>query len=108
MSLRGSAIAVPNAVKKIATRRRKIRAIATYARFSGLNPARKEIKKTITPCITAMVAAPKVLPIIISIRETGATSVSLRNPNCLSRIISIHENIERKSTLIQMIPGVRN
>jgi hypothetical protein len=45
---------------------------------------------------------------MISSRETGATSVSFKNPNCLSQMIWIPEKTEVKRTLIATMPGMMN
>jgi hypothetical protein len=60
------------------------------------------------PWMTATVAPPSVRPTMISIRETGATSVSLRKPNCRSHSIAIPEKTELKSTVIPTTPGAMN
>lgn len=75
---------------------------------SSLNPIKKDMPKTKKPWKIEMVAPPKVLPIIISILDTGAAKVSFKNPNCLSQIISIPEKTAENKTLIAIIPGVRN
>ena len=49
-----------------------------------------------TPWKTATVAPPSVRPNMMVKRETGATKVSFRNPNCLSQIISMPEKIAVK------------
>ena len=82
--------------------------ITTMPRLSGLNPIVIEIRNTTIPCKDATVAPPKVLPIMILYLATGATKVSLRKPNCLSRITSIPLNIAVNKMLIAMIPGARN
>ena len=102
------AIAVPKAVKSIAIKNINQNAMITMDRFTGLNHTNIEMKKTIIPCNDATVAPPSVLPIIILYLETGATKVSLRNPNCLSQITSIPLNIAVKRMLIAIIPGARN
>jgi len=77
-------------------------------RFSGLNPIAIEMRNTTTHCNDATVAPPSVLPIMILYLETGATKVSLRNPNCLSRMTSIPLNMAVNRILMAMIPGARN
>ena len=67
-----------------------------------------EMRKMTIPCITATVAPPNVLPIMMDIRDTGATRVSFKNPNCLSQIISMPINIAVKRIPIAMMPGARN
>ncbi len=57
--------------------------------------------------MTAAVAPPSVWPIMISSRETGATSVAFRNPNRLSHMIWIPEKTDVKRTLMATMPGMR-
>ena len=61
-----------------------------------------------SPWRTDVVAPPAVWPSMISSLDTGATSVSFKNPNCLSQMIWMPEKIEVKSTLIATMPGTRN
>ena len=102
------AIAVPSAVNNIAIKNIKINETSTIIILTGLNPMSIDINKTIIPCIKATVAPQIVLPNIILYLETGATKLSLRNPNCLSRMTSIPLNMAVKRILIAMIPGARN
>ena len=108
MSSNLDAMAVPNAVNKSAIKNIKTNPTITKDRSVGLKPTSIEIRKTTTPCIDATVAPPSVLPIIILYLETGATKVSFKNPNCLSRITSIPLNIAVNKILIAIIPGARN
>ena len=48
------------------------------------------------------------LPITIENLDTGATRISFKNPNSLSHIIEIDENMELKSIVIPSIPGKIN
>jgi hypothetical protein len=102
------ATAVPKAVKSTAIKNMNPNATTTMDRLSGLNPISIEMKNTMIPCNEATVAPPSVLPNMILYLETGATNVSLRNPNCLSRITSIPLNIAVKRILMAMMPGARN
>ena len=61
-----------------------------------------------TPWMNAVVAPPAVCPSMISSRDTGATRVSFRNPNCLSQMIWIPEKMDVNRTLIATMPGIRN
>ncbi len=56
----------------------------------------------------AVVAAPEVRPIMMCSRGTGATSVSLRKPNCRSHRSAMPENMAENSTVIEMMPGAMN
>lgn len=101
------AIAVPRAVKTKAISTMNISA-RIIDDNSGLKPINTEMIKTKIPWNEATVAPPKVLPNIMVKRETGATRVSFRKPNCLSQIISIPEKIAVNKMLIAIIPGERN
>ena len=57
------------------------------------------------PCIVAMVAPPRHLPITIEARLTGATSISRRNPNSRSQTIEAAEKIAVNSTVMASTPG---
>ena len=57
------------------------------------------------PCIVAMVAPPKHLPITIEARLIGATSISRRNPNSRSQTIEAAEKIAVNSTDMASTPG---
>ncbi len=41
-------------------------------------------------------------------RETGATSVSFKNPNCRSQISSMPEKTDVNRTVMAITPGARN
>ena len=102
------AIAVPKAVKSNDTKNMKRNATISIHRFSGLNPTANEMRRTRIHWKIAMLEPPSVLPIMILSLDTGATNVSLRKPNCLSRITSIPAKSDVNRMLIQMIPGARN
>lgn len=107
MSWSVEAIAVPKAVNRKAIKNIENKTIGNIISLKW-NPIKNDIAKTIAPWIVATVAPPKVLPIIISKRDTGATSVSFKNPNCLSQMISIPAKIAVNRMLIETIPGTRN
>ena len=86
-------------MKKIASGR--------YGELTNRNPAIRQITKTTSPCANATIAPPSIRPKTISSRETGATSVSFKNPNCRSQIISMPENTALKRIAIETIPGER-
>jgi hypothetical protein len=69
-------------------------------------PTSKESGSRMNPCIRAPVPLPRALPITIDARETGATMISLRNPNSLSQIIETHDQTELKSS--DNMPGKIN
>ena len=107
MSCMGDAIAVPIAVNIIAINAMKTIASIIEMKLCGLNPSSNDNNKTTSPWIVATVAPPIVRPSIILNRDTGATSVSFKNPNCLSHMTSIPINVDEKSTLIAIIPGAK-
>ena len=45
---------------------------------------------------------------MICMRDTGATSVSFRKPNCRSQSIAMPEKTELNSTVIPITPGAMN
>jgi hypothetical protein len=102
------AIAVPKAVKSNDIRNMNKNATISIHRFSGMNPTANEIRRTRIHWKIAMLEPPSVLPIMILSLDTGATRISLRNPNCLSRITSIPAKSDVNKMLMQMIPGARN
>ena len=108
MSSIRDAIAIPNAVNEIPTRIMKASAIRNPTGFVILRPSSTASTMRMNPWITAVVAPPAVWPSMISSRVTGATSVSFKNPNCLSQMIWMPEKTEVKSTLIATMPGTRN
>ena len=83
-------------------------AMGTAKKLAGRKPASRHTTVTSRPCITATVAPPSVRPIMISMRGTGATSVSFKNPNCRSHKIPSPEKIEVNSTDIPITPGATN
>jgi hypothetical protein len=108
MSSIRDAKAIPNAVKESPISIINIIAMVNPGTLLIFRPKNKEIMRIIVPWIRAAVAPPTVCPNIISVLETGATSVSFKKPNCLSQIICIPENIEVNNTLIEIIPGMIN
>jgi hypothetical protein len=108
ISVRREAIAVPSAVKKYEVRNINPSAGNIIRGSLIRKPTMKEIISTAKPWRTATVAPPKVRPNIILNRETGATIVSFKNPNCLSQISSIPPNIAVKTIAIDIIPGAKN
>ena len=68
-------------------------ASGTASTLTGRNPAIRVTTKISAPCSTGTVAPPSVRPIMIAKRGTGATKVSLRNPNWRSYSMAIPENI---------------
>ncbi len=75
---------------------------------TSLNPIRYDKNSIVTPCISAGVTPPNILPSTIELLFTGATIISFKNPNCLSHKTDIPENIDVKSMDIPTIPGTRN
>ena len=63
---------------------------------------------TSVPWMIAIVAPPSVRPTMICRRGTGATSVSLRKPNCRSQSRPIPEKIDVNRMPIAMTPGATN
>ena len=102
------AMAVPKAVNNNETMNMNKNATMIIPRFSGLNPTAMEIRRTRTHWKIAMLEPPSVLPIMILSLDTGATKVSLRKPNCLSRMTSIPAKSDVNKILMQMIHGARN
>src|SRR6266571_2102112 len=84
------------------------KASGTAKMLPGRNPAMRVTKKISVPCSTATVAPPSVRPIMIARRGTGATRVSLRNPNWRSHSMAIPENIAVNSTVMPITPGAMN
>ena len=107
MSSIDDAMAMPNAVNPIPIRTMNPIAIRNPGIDWIERPIRIERIRIIRPCTTAVVAPPAVWPSMISSRLTGATSVSFRNPNCLSQMIWIPEKTDVNRTLIATIPGMR-
>ena len=99
---------VPRAVKVVAISAMKRMAMGKREMLWIRKSATKQTLITMSPCTRAVVAPPNVRPVMIEIRETGATSVSLRKPNCRSQIKSIPENMELKRTVIPITPGAIN
>ncbi len=85
------AIAMPNAVNEMPIRIMNPRAMRNPAGFETSRPMNTERTRIINPWMTAVVAPPRVWPNMISRRETGATRVSFKKPNCLSHMIWIPE-----------------
>ena len=75
--------------------------------MTNRNPAIRQITNTTSPCANATIAPPSILPNTISSRETGATSVSFRKPNCRSQMISMPENTALNKIAMEIIPGER-
>jgi hypothetical protein len=82
-------------------------ATGSIVQLYGLNPTTNVKSKTIIPWTVAIVAPPKVLPNMISNRVTGATKVSFKNPNCLSQMSSIPENMAVKRIAWAITPGAK-
>ena len=59
-----------------------------------VKPISSEITTTSMLCIIAVVAPPNTLPITTEVRELGVTSISFRNPNCLSHSTAVPDAIE--------------
>ena len=57
------------------------------------------------PWKVAMVAPPKILPITMADRLTGATSISRRNPNSRSQTIEAAEKMAVNMTDMASTPG---
>jgi hypothetical protein len=95
----------PRKVMEISTI--KINAIGNTNTDVSLNPIRKEIAKIRSPCISEVVIPPAILPSTMEIRLTGATMISLRNPNSLSHKTERPPKVEEKSKLIPRIPGTK-
>ena len=83
-------------------------AMGTVARWAGRKPAIRQMTVTSRPCRTATVAPPRVFPIMSCRRGTGATSVSLRNPNWRSHNRPRPEKMEENSTVMPITPGATN
>src|SRR6266581_1700728 len=83
-------------------------ASGTARTLTGRKPAMRVTTKISVPCNTATVAPPSVRPIMIARRGTGATRVSLRNPNWRSHSMAIPENIAVNSTVMPITPGAMN
>lgn len=75
--------------------------------LTGAKPKKKDMIRTIIPCMVAAVAVPAVRPIMTSVRDIGATSVSFRNPNWRSQITSNPEKMAVNMILIPTMPGAR-
>ncbi len=96
--------AISNPIPEMANARRIIRAIipgtanGCMAIFtSGLRTSSR------MPCSEAMEVAPRILPVTMAIRETGATRISFRKPNSRSQTV---ETVEKKATLITLIATI--
>ena len=72
-----------------------------------LTPRSNEINKTINPWIMAIVAPPRVVPIIMDNLLTGATRTSCKNPNCLSHKIDRPMKTEGNIIDMAIIPGAK-
>jgi hypothetical protein len=83
-------------------------AIGTVARCAGRKPAMTHTAVTSSPWITATVAPPRVRPIMICNRGTGATSVSFKKPNWRSHSNPSPEKIEENRTVMPITPGATN
>ena len=107
ISFNCEAIPVPSAVNNSEINSIIKMAGKINSQFTGRKP--KIMANTITtkPWKVAMVAPPKVLPIIILKRDTGATIVSFKNPNCLSQISAMPEKIAVKIMLMPIMPGTK-
>jgi len=93
----------PTAVKAIKTMNKIAR-----NKFPDIEaPSRIEIMRIIHPCSIAIVAPPRVLPIIIESLLTGATRTSWRKPNFLSHKTETPANIEESIIAMATIPGVK-
>jgi len=101
-------IAVPRAAKTMAVSAMNSTASGTAAIPCGRKPAMMHTTSTSVPCSSAIVAPPSVRPAMICSRDTGATSVSLRNPNCRSQSRPIPENTDVKRMPMPMTPGPMN
>jgi hypothetical protein len=108
MSSSCEAMAVPRAVNRTAIRNMNRNIGIIPMSDEGRKPMSIETRKTIVPWNIEIVAPPRVLPSMIFVRETGATSVSFRKPNWRSQITSMPVNIAEKRTAMPIIPGARN
>jgi hypothetical protein len=106
-SFNSEAIVSPRPVKKIAIRNMKINPRKRLPILWILNPSKYVMLSTIKPWIIAMIAPPRVFPIIIYVLEIGATRVSLGKPNRRSQITSRPEKTAVKRIAMAIIPGVR-
>ena len=90
----------------------EIKHMNTIASITGiiqriLKPSNVLSAKINSPCIIETVEPPAVVPKTIESRDTGATITSFRNPNSLSQSTEMPANIELKSKVMPIIPGVR-
>ncbi len=108
MSCSVEPMAMPSPPKTTAVSAMKRNASGMAARLTGRKPAMRHTTKTSVPCSIATDAPPSVRPIMIVVRGTGATSVSLRNPNCRSQSSPIPEKIDVNRTDIPTTPGAMN
>jgi hypothetical protein len=70
--------------------------------ISGANTSRT------TPCSIEIVVPPATLPSATAVRDTGATSTSLRKPNSRSHTTEMAERIAVNSTAMHRMPGNMN
>lgn len=97
-------------IKPIPMATKDVKSMKTGARTKNidklkLTPKSNEINRTIKPCIMAIVAPPRVVPITIDSLLTGATRTSCKKPNCLSHSIDKPMKTDGKSIDIAIIPG---
>jgi hypothetical protein len=73
-----------------------------------MTPNMTTITSITRPEIRAVVALPSVFPNTMLALFTGATSISFRNPNCLSHITLTPASSDENSSVIPTIPGAMN
>src|SRR6516164_814555 len=74
----------------------------------GWKPKMRAIINKTMPWITPIVAPPSAPPSMTFVLETGATRVSFKNPNCLSKRILAPQKIEVNKMVWAMTPGTMN
>ncbi len=99
-------------IKPIPMATKDVKSMKTGARTKNkeklkLTPKSNEINKTMKPCIRAIVAPPRVVPMTIDNLLTGATRTSCKKPNCLSHSIDKPMKTEGNKIDIAIIPGAR-
>jgi hypothetical protein len=99
-----AAITSPNAVSVKASRNTSSTSTTTRRGDSDTSTSGASTS-TRQACSVATAAPPSVLPIMIELRRTGATSISRRNPNSRSHTIDTAENIAVNSVEVARMPG---
>jgi hypothetical protein len=88
--------------------RKIIPSTSTTIRGVNFTSTMKDSTRIIEPCIVDWKHPDKVFPTAIEVLDTGATSISLKNPNWRSHITETAENTLVNNTVIPIIPGNRN